>query len=197
MLVGRLRNGRLIFSLHRTSNCFRPTIPSLSFSLFLLLPSSQSLCIRWASFHSHPAFPLAHPLADSIFLALLASSLIRQLALLSLHTALVWSFSFSLFSSFSSFLSPLFLFSLLLFLRSWACKRSGRCPCFSRPETPTHRGSVRGDAQWWERPPHETSFNRIKKCNSRFLPINVSILIDIQFSMKSLLKLLKFDFTII
>lgn len=171
-----MRNGRLIFSLHRTSNCFRPSIPPLSLSLapFLSGPSVYDgrPSTRILLFHSLTRW-------QTLFFSLCPLVLLFANSLFSRFTPLSSDRSLSLFfsSSFSPFLSPLFLFSLLLFLRSWACKRSGRCPCFSRPETPTHHGSVRDDAQRWERPPHETSFNRVEKCNYNsnynFLPINV------------------------
>ena len=159
-----MRNGRLIFSLHRTSNCFRPSMSSL----FLSLSLSLSVALSTAG-----VLPLAscfstHSPAGKLFFSLCSLAPLFASSLSSLSLSLSLFLSFSCFvllfplscSSLSYPFSPLpllFILFLLLFLRCCARERSGRRPCFSRPETPTHRGSVRdSDAQRWERTPRET-----------------------------------------
>lgn len=87
--VGRLRNGRLIFSLHRTSNCFRPSMSSLFLSLSVALSTPGVLPLA-SCFSTHSP-------AGKLFFSLCSLAPLFASSLSSL------SFSLSVFPSFSRF----------------------------------------------------------------------------------------------
>ena len=107
-----MRNGRLIFSLHRTSNCFRPSMSSL----FLSLSLSLSVALSTAG-----VLPLAscfstHSPAGKLFFSLCSLAPLFASSLSSLSLSLSLSLCFFLFlASCCCFLS-LAPHSLILFL---------------------------------------------------------------------------------